>query len=417
MQKNVKLVLHGPVLSRQLETSGLRVDDDVLQSLVKDVFEVLGDPVSLEGSSVEAYSTVSFHVVFAICRIFSTAFTQTEWQLRRTNPPSSFPEDVARGEEFVRSDLSQFDAMAQLRIRLLHALQPYLDEGSTTTAAASVLLPAEVSTLGKHRSVDPFQVHMTFGGMLMPLEEFAASADGRAEVRALFSHNVGRPSLSEALAVDTGHSEIPFVPVGSSLKAALGLKPLLESHERCIIVVGKRGCGKETLLRHLAANLYSNSPSNGPTLGSWSVTQGTPAMPYSLASTEFVRYACTPQSCANDIVSTLRRYCVLSETSEGRTYRPAKTGRLLLYIKNIDAPAPDKYHVSEVIEWVRQVGCTGTFVDGDLKICKLEQIQLVASVSAKVGDQTCAGQPTISVRLFACLPVVYVEEPSAKEVE
>ncbi|PHJ19465.1 cytoplasmic dynein 2 heavy chain, partial [Cystoisospora suis] len=410
-QTNVKLLLHPPLLSyreNSSETPVLELDNDALQALLRDVLKALNYPPSLGSSCTDACSAAPSPVLTSIRRIFSTAFTQMDWHSRKTQDDCCLPVEPRQGETPLKKKLSRLEGMQLLRVCLLHALQPYLYQGPSTSLVTALLPP---ETRGEYPAADYFNL------LGMPQENVTASPAEQAENQADLSHTSGRTYISETLQSEAGCAKIPFIPVASSLKAAWALKPLLESGERCIVVVGNRGCGKEAVVRHLSTSCYGSFPGNRQILCSSALIQATSGTNYGSSSTAFVRYACTPHTTVNDIVSTVRQYCTVAETSEGRTYRPAKPGKLLLYIKNIDAPVPDKYGVSEVIEWVRQVGCTSTFIDPDLKICRLEQIQIVASVAADVAGKTRGKELSIPTRLSACLPFVYIGEPSTTELE
>ena len=46
---------------------------------------------------------------------------------------------------------------------------------------------------------------------------------------------------------------------------------------------------------------------------------------------------------------------MMSQTQTGRVYRPKDTSRLVLYLKDINLPKPDKYETAEFVAFLQQL--------------------------------------------------------------
>jgi len=82
------------------------------------------------------------------------------------------------------------------------------------------------------------------------------------------------------------------------------------------VLVGPEGCGKNLLIRNLIGQMKS---------------------------TQVATIHCNAQTSAFHVIQKLNQMCAQSTTSQGRVYRPKECQRLILYLKDINLPKPDKY--------------------------------------------------------------------------
>ena len=70
--------------------------------------------------------------------------------------------------------------------------------------------------------------------------------------------------------------------------------------------------------------------------------------------------------------------CTQSFKSQGRVYRPKDGQNLILYLKDINLPKPDKYDTIQLIAFLHQIVCYQVFYDENLEFVNLERIQIIA---------------------------------------
>lgn len=59
--------------------------------------------------------------------------------------------------------------------------------------------------------------------------------------------------------------------------------------------------------------------------------------------------------------------CLLISTSNGHVFRPKECERLILYLKDINLPKPDKWGTAQLISFLQQVLSYGGFYDQNLE--------------------------------------------------
>ena len=57
---------------------------------------------------------------------------------------------------------------------------------------------------------------------------------------------------------------------------------------------------------------------------------------------------CNAQTSSTHVLQKLRQTCLSSSGAQGKFYRPKDASRLVLYLKDINLPTPDKYDTSQV---------------------------------------------------------------------
>ncbi len=103
---------------------------------------------------------------------------------------------------------------------------------------------------------------------------------------------------------------------------------LSNSSVQSFIVVGPEGCGKELLLRYSFKQLRS---------------------------AQVAMIHCSAQTSSTHIIQKLTQVCMVISTNTGRVYRPRDSERLIIYLKDLNLPKPDKWGTSQLIAFLQQV--------------------------------------------------------------
>ncbi|XP_063807614.1 cytoplasmic dynein 2 heavy chain 1 isoform X2 [Pseudophryne corroboree] len=142
------------------------------------------------------------------------------------------------------------------------------------------------------------------------------------------------------------------------------------------LLVGPEGCGKGMLL------LYAFSQ---------------------LRSTHIAIVHCSAQTSSRHVLQKLTQTCLVITTNTGRVYRPKDCERLVLYLKDINLPKPDKWGTNTLVAFLQQVLTYHGFYDDNLEWVGLENIQIVASMSAggTIGRHKLTTRFTSVVRICA----------------
>ena len=96
------------------------------------------------------------------------------------------------------------------------------------------------------------------------------------------------------------------------------LSPWLSRSEP-FVLVGPEGAGKNMLLSRLFA---------------------------AQRGTQVAVVHCSAQTLSTHVIHKLSQQCLVSQTQSGRLYRPKDAARLVLYLKDINLPKPDKYETA-----------------------------------------------------------------------
>uniref|UniRef100_A0A672GCW4 Dynein cytoplasmic 2 heavy chain 1 n=1 Tax=Salarias fasciatus TaxID=181472 RepID=A0A672GCW4_SALFA len=151
---------------------------------------------------------------------------------------------------------------------------------------------------------------------------------------------------------------------------------LSAQHRQPFMVVGPEGCGKGMLLRYAFSRLRS---------------------------TQVAVVHCSAQTSSRHVLQKLGQTCLLLSSNTGRVFRPKDCENLVLYLKDINLPKPDKWGTSNLIAFLQQVLTYKGFYDENLEWVSLENIQVVASMSTggSVGSHSLTSRFTSIVRLCA----------------
>lgn len=93
-------------------------------------------------------------------------------------------------------------------------------------------------------------------------------------------------------------------------------------------------------------------------------------------------------------------------------YRPKECQRLIIYLKDINLPKPDKYDTIQLISFLQQIVCYKGFYDKNLDFVSLERIVIVASMN----PSSTIGRHPISTRFTANVRVVYMDYAISDEL-
>ena len=117
----------------------------------------------------------------------------------------------------------------------------------------------------------------------------------------------------------------PLVLTPSIQKDIAVIKPLLERNEN-FVLCGPEGCGKNLIITNMIKQMKS---------------------------TQMAMIHCNAQTSATEIIKKLNTMCAQSTNSQGRVYRPKECQRLIIYLKDINLPKPDKYDTIQLISFLQ----------------------------------------------------------------
>lgn len=151
------------------------------------------------------------------------------------------------------------------------------------------------------------------------------------------------------------------------------------------VLVGPEGCGKSMMIHHAFRQKRSIS---------------------------IATLHCNAQTSADDIINKIAQTCSLFSSTEGRVYRPRDCERLVLYLKDINLPRPDRYDTCQLIAFLQQLITFDGFYDDALEFLRIERIQIVASINAA----TTVGRHPLSTRFTAAVRLCVVDYPETSEL-
>ncbi|KAI2656493.1 Cytoplasmic dynein 2 heavy chain 1 [Labeo rohita] len=196
-----------------------------------------------------------------------------------------------------------------------------------------------------------------------PLDTYYNPASGR-----LCAYELQRGEGVSADDLNNPHN-LPVIHTPDTQRGLDLFTPWLSSnHRQPFLLVGPEGCGKGMLLRCAFSQLRS---------------------------TQVAVVHCSAQTSSRHVLQKLSHTCLVISSNTGRVYRPKDCERLVLYLKDINLPKPDKWGTSNLIAFLQQVLTYQGFYDENLEWVGLENIQIVASMSAggAVGRHTLTEDP------------------------
>ncbi|TRY83670.1 hypothetical protein DNTS_027964 [Danionella cerebrum] len=122
---------------------------------------------------------------------------------------------------------------------------------------------------------------------------------------------------------------------------------------------------------------------------------------------------CSAQTSSRHILQTLAHSCLTISSNSGRVYRPKDSERLLLYLKDINLPKPDKWGTSNLIAFLQQVMTYQGFYDENLEWVGLENIQIVSSMSAG----GAVGRHSLTTRFTSIVRICTIDYPDREQLQ
>ncbi|XP_075248310.1 cytoplasmic dynein 2 heavy chain 1-like [Convolutriloba macropyga] len=180
--------------------------------------------------------------------------------------------------------------------------------------------------------------------------------------------------------------KLPLVLTRTTLANLDNFNLWLQSGQRQpFILIGPEGCGKSMLLNHCFSQLRS---------------------------VQIAAVYCSAQTSPEHILQKLNQSCLMISTNTGRVYRPKEAERMILYLKDINLPRPDKWATSQLIAFLQQVLTYNGFYDSNLEWVGLEAIQIVATMI----DSTSMGRHKLTSRFTSIVRVASMGYLSNEEL-
>ena len=170
-----------------------------------------------------------------------------------------------------------------------------------------------------------------------------------------------------------------LVMVDAVAQAQSLVTPWLESSQP-FVLVGPEGCGKAMVLEDCFSRLRS---------------------------TAVASLTCSAQTTASNVIQKLAQCCGQPQSTAGsahRVLRPKDAERLVLYLKDINLPKPDKYDTIQLIAFLQQLLTYGGFYDESQEFIGLMNVQVVCSMN----PATTVGRHPITTRFTAIAGIAYM---------
>ena len=190
-------------------------------------------------------------------------------------------------------------------------------------------------------------------------------------------------SVQDMIIQSPTERDLPVVETVDVLKQYHLFSTWLE-HNEPFLLVGPEGCGKSMLLRYAFAKLRS---------------------------VEIAMINCNAQTSAIHVIQKLHQSCTVATSQSGRVFRP-KAERLVLYLKDINLPKPDKYDTIQLIAFLQQLILYQGFYDG-LEWMSIERVQMVCSMN----PSTTVGRHNLTTRFTAIIRIASVTYPAREQLQ
>nr|XP_026693267.1 cytoplasmic dynein 2 heavy chain 1-like isoform X1 [Ciona intestinalis] len=206
--------------------------------------------------------------------------------------------------------------------------------------------------------------------------------------------------------LDSYHLDVNATMISPETVTSMEQFPMIETVEmqRCIdhvmewmkpgnrhpfVVVGHDGCGKSLLLHHCFNKLRS---------------------------TQVATIHCSAQTTPVHLIQKLQQACMAfgggGTGGSGRALRPRECENLVLYLKDINLPKPDKWGTSQTLAFLQQLLTYHGFYDDENEWVGLEGVQIVASMNAA----TTLGRHKLSTRFTSIVRILSMEYADTNEL-
>ncbi|EFC42807.1 cytoplasmic dynein [Naegleria gruberi] len=152
------------------------------------------------------------------------------------------------------------------------------------------------------------------------------------------------------------------------------------------ILAGPEGAGKGMLLENLFLDLHS---------------------------VQIARIHCNSQTNESHVIQKLNQTCAVFTTNTGRVLRPREGERLILFLKDINLPCPDKYGTTQLISFLQQLITYNGYYDDELKWVGLERIQIVCSMN----PATTVGRYELTTRFTSIVRIAYMSYTDKQQLK
>ncbi|GLI62890.1 cytoplasmic dynein 1b heavy chain [Volvox africanus] len=171
-----------------------------------------------------------------------------------------------------------------------------------------------------------------------------------------------------------------LVITSNVIQNLLMLAPWLKNRDP-FLLVGPEGCGKGTLLEYCFKRMMG---------------------------VQVAVVNCSAQTSANNVVQKLVQVCGKPvTTTNGKALRPPDNTRVILYLKDLNLPRPDKYNTCQLISFLQQLIAHQGYYDENLDFIRVERLQIVGSMTppGSVGRNALSTRFTALVRIMTmCYP-------------
>ncbi|XP_008299945.1 cytoplasmic dynein 2 heavy chain 1 [Stegastes partitus] len=214
-----------------------------------------------------------------------------------------------------------------------------------------------------------------------PLDTYYDSDSGH-----LASYTFQRPESLTLEQLSHAH-KLPVIETPGMQRGLHGFSPWLTAqHRQPFMVVGPEGCGKGMLLRYAFSRLRS---------------------------TQVAVVHCSAQTSSRHVLQKLSQTCLLLSSNTGRVFRPKDCENLVLYLKDINLPKPDKWGTSNLTAFLQQVLTYKGFYDENLEWVSLENIQVVASMSTG----GAVGSHSLTTRFSSIVRICTIDYPDREQLQ
>ncbi|KAJ3146349.1 Cytoplasmic dynein 2 heavy chain 1 [Geranomyces michiganensis] len=152
------------------------------------------------------------------------------------------------------------------------------------------------------------------------------------------------------------------------------------------MLVGPEGAGKHMVLQHCFSKLKSTS---------------------------IATIHCSAQTRSSHVLQRLKQTCTGAQTAAGRVMRPRDAEKLILYLKDINLPKPDKYETVELVQFLQQLLTYQGFYDQSLEWVGIENVQIIASMN----PSTTMGRHELSTRFTSVIRQSYMAYPDMEQLQ
>ncbi|XP_076054654.1 dynein cytoplasmic heavy chain beethoven [Oratosquilla oratoria] len=181
-------------------------------------------------------------------------------------------------------------------------------------------------------------------------------------------------------------AENPLILTADSKCSLDFLLPWLQpENQQPFILVGPEGCGKSLLLRHCFNQVRS---------------------------TQVAVIHCSAYTEPQHVLQKLSQVCMVISTNTGRVYRPKDCERLVLYLKDLNLPKPDKWGTCQLITFLQQVVTYKGFYDSNLEWVGMEGVQVVASMTGG----SALGRHQLSTRFTSVVRIASIGYPDREQL-